>query len=226
VAIGFLGGTGPQGRGLGLRFAIAGQSVLLGSRGAERARHTAAGLSGLSGPGVIRGGSNADVAAQCDVVFVTVPYEGQRATLEPLGAALSGKLVVNCVNALGFSGGPHALAVEAGSAAEECRDLLPGARVTAAFHTVSAAKLIDPAVGLEGDVLVCGDDADDRQRVVELANAIPGLRGLHSGLLRHSGTLEAVTAMLIFVNKHYRTNAGIRLTGVDAGFEGERSRRE
>lgn len=223
MTIGFLGGTGPQGRGLGIRLAIAGQSVLLGSRGAERARHSAAGMSGLTGSGTVRGGSNADVAAQSDIVFVTVPYEAQRATLEPLGDALQGKLVVNCVNALGFAGGPHALVVEAGSAAEECRDLLPGARVVSAFHTVSAAKLIDPAVALEGDVPVCGDDADDRQRVIELANAIPGLRGVHAGLLRHSGTLEAVTAMLIFVNKHYRTNAGIRFTSVDTAFEGRAS---
>lgn len=212
--IGFLGGTGAQGRGLALRFALAGHPVLIGSRDAGRAKEAADGLRGAAAGAEIEGADNAEVAARAEVVVVAVPYEGQRATLAGLADALAGKLVVNCVNALAFDGGPHALAVPAGSSAEECRDLLPGARVVGAFHTVSASALLDPAEVLEGDVPVCGDDPDAREEVVRLADAIAGLRGVHAGPLRCAGTLEALTAMLISVNKHYKVHAGVRITGL------------
>ena len=214
--IGFLGGTGPLGRGLALRLAMAGHDVLLGSRDAARCELLAAEVreAAGSGAGDVRGMANADVAAQADVVFLTMPYEGQRPVLEQVGAALDGKLVVSCVNALSFEGGPHAIAVPAGSSALEAGELVPGARVTAGFHTVSAPKLEDPSATLDGDVPVVGDDGDDRQRVVDLANAIPGLRGVHAGSLRHSHTLEALTAMIISINKLHRTSVGIRFTGL------------
>jgi NADPH-dependent F420 reductase len=212
--LGFLGGTGPLGRGLGLRLAVAGYPVVLGSRDAARAQDQAAQLKAQAGGGDLRGAANEDVVRQADVVFVTMPYEGQRASLEGLAPHLDGKLVVNTVNALDFAGGPHAVPVAAGSAAEECRDLLPGARVTAAFHTISAPKLLDLDARLEGDVPVCGDDAADRERVVALAGAIDGLRGLHAGPLYHSGGLERLTAMIISMNKHYRTSAGIAFTNI------------
>lgn len=213
--IGFLGGTGPQGRGLGLRFALAGYSVMLGSRSAERAEAQAAGIKILARGADVRGGANEEVAAESEVCFIALPYEGQRPTLESLTGQLEGKLVVNCVNALALDGGPHLLNVEAGSSAEECRQLLPGARVTAAFHTVSAPKLLDPDSALEGDVPVCGDDPADREAVVRLANVIGGLRGVHAGPLRHSRTLEAMTALIISINTLYRTSAGVRFTGID-----------
>jgi 8-hydroxy-5-deazaflavin:NADPH oxidoreductase len=218
--IGFLGGTGPQGRGLGLRLALAGHAVMLGSRSAEKAESLAVGLKVLARGADVRGGTNQQVAGECDVCFVALPYEGQRSTLEGLARDLEGKLVVNCVNALRFDGGPRVLDVEAGSSAEECRQLLPGARVTAAFHTVSAPKLLDPERTLEGDVPVCGDDPSDRETVVRLANAIGGLRGIHAGPLYHSRTLEALTALIISVNKLYKTSAGVQFTGVKAGHTG------
>ncbi len=143
-----------------------------------------------------------------------MPFEGQRTVLEQVAHDLDGKLVVSCVNALGFDGGPHALPVAEGSSAEEARQLAPGARVVGAFHTVSAPKLEDLSRTLEGDVPVVGDDAHDRQRVVDLADAV-GLRGVHAGSLRHSHTLEALTAMIISVNKLHGTSAGIAFTGID-----------
>lgn len=212
--IGVLGGTGDQGRGLGLRFALAGHTVLLGSRDRGRADDAAAAVRALATGGDVRGALNAEVAAGCEVCVVAVPYGGQRSTLAQVGAHLDGKLVVNCVNALEFRGGPHRLEVPAGSAAQECAELLPGATVTAAFHTLSAATLLDPGAALEGDVPVCGDDADARRATVALADAI-GMRGIAAGPLHHSATLEALTALIISVNREYRTSAGIAFTNLD-----------
>jgi NADPH-dependent F420 reductase len=207
--IGFLGGTGPLGRGLALRLALAGHATMLGSREADRAAERAGAL-----PADVGGATNEEVAKACDVCFLTLPYDALRKTLDGLAPALEGKLVVSTVNALDFRGGPHHLAVEAGSAAEEARQLLPGARITAAFHTVSAPKLLDPEARLEGDVPVCGDDEADREEVIALAGAIPDLRGLHAGPLHHSAALEALTAMIITMNQRYRTSAGIAFTGI------------
>jgi NADPH-dependent F420 reductase len=213
--VGLLGGTGPLGRGLGLRLALAGHRVLLGSRSAERAAEQAAQLKSLARGSDLGGGANQDVAESCQVCLLTLPYEGLADTLRAVAPALEGKLVVSTVNPLEFSGGPHWARPAAGSAAEECRDLLPGARLTAAFHTISAPKLLDPGAPLEGDVPVCGDDPDDRAEVVALAGQVGGLRGLHAGPLRHSAALEALTAMIISMNKLYRTSAGICFTNVD-----------
>jgi len=212
--IGLLGGTGPLGRGLALRLALAGHAVELGSRDAGRAAETAQNLKERAQGGDLTGSANAEVAQRCGVVILTLPYQALHATLHGLAPALDGKLVVSTVNALEFGDGPRRRHVAAGSAAEEAAHLLPGARMTAAFHTVSASKLEDPDAALEGDVAVCGDDRGDRQRVVELAEGV-GLRGLHAGALHHSEALEALTAMIISINRLYRTSAGIAFTNVD-----------
>ena len=121
MRIGILGGTGPQGRGLTRRFAAAGHEVLIGSRSTERAHEVAADYAGL---GAVRGGSNAD-AADADLVVVTVPYDGHAALLTGLAEQLAGKIVVDCVNPLGFDKqGPYPLPVEAGSAAQEAQRIL------------------------------------------------------------------------------------------------------
>jgi len=207
-----LGGTGNQGRGLALRLARAGRPVLVGSRNTARAQAAAGELSVY---GDVRGTDNAAAARDADIVIVSVPYDALEATLQEVGPALEGRLAVSCVNALGFDGGPHALILEAGSAAEEARALAPGARWAAAFHTVSAAHLIDPNCVLAEDVPVCADDPDDRREVVDLVDAIDGLRGIEAGTLHRSATLEALTALCIVVNKRYRTSSGIRFSGVD-----------
>ncbi|RKN12159.1 NADPH-dependent F420 reductase [Streptomyces radicis] len=211
LAVGVLGGTGDQGRGLAYRLAVAGQRVSIGSRAAERAVAAAEEI----GHGV-RGLDNATCARESDVVIVAVPWEGHAATLTSLRAELAGKLVVDCVNPLGFDKkGPHPLVPDEGSAAEQAAALLPESRVTAAFHHLSAVLLQDPAVEkIETDVMVLGEDRADCATVQALAGLIPGMRGIFSGRLRNAHQVEALTANLIAVNRRYKTHAGVRLTGL------------
>jgi NADPH-dependent F420 reductase len=206
-----LGGTGPQGRGLAVRFAASGLSVLVGSRDAQRA----AGIAAELGHG-IRGADNRSVARDADIVVVAVPWDGHRELLQSLADVLDGKVVVDCVNPLGFDGkGAFALPVEQGSAAEQAAALLPRSTVVAAFHHVSAVLLEDPAVErVETDVLVLGDDRAGTDLVQELAARIPGMRGVYAGRLRNAHQVEALTANLISVNRRYKAHAGLRVTDV------------
>ena len=216
MTIGILGGTGPQGRGLTRRFAAAGHAVLIGSRDAERAQQVAAAYADL---GRVSGADNATTARDADLVVVTVPYEGHADLLRELAPALAGKIVVNCVNPLGFDKqGPFPLRVEAGSAAQEAQQILPGSTVVAAFHHVSAVLLDDPDVDhLDGDVLVLGEDRDAVQQVCELATAIPGARGIYAGRLRNAGQVEAFTANLIAINRRYKAHSSITVTDLPTG---------
>ena len=206
-----LGGTGPQGRGLARRFAAAGLPVVLGSRDAARAQAVAEQLGeGISGT------DNEAAAAAGDVVVVAVPWDGHRELLAGLAPALAGKVVVDCVNPLGFDKqGAFALPVEEGSAAQQAAALLPGSRVVAAFHHVSAVLLEDPAVErVDTDVLVLGDDRQAPDLVQELASRVPGMRGVYGGRLRNAHQVEALTANLISVNRRYKAHAGLRVTDV------------
>jgi NADPH-dependent F420 reductase len=209
--IGVLGGTGPQGRGLARRFAAAGLPVVIGSRSAERARQTAEALGST-----VSGASNEQCAAQADVVVVAVPYDGHAALLADLAGTLAGKVVVDCVNPLGFDKqGAFALPVPEGSAAQQAAALLPGSRVVAAFHHVSAVLLEDAAVtSLDTDVLVLGDDREATDLVADLVAVIPGMRGIYAGRLRNAHQVEAMTANLISVNRRYKAHAGLRVTDV------------
>jgi NADPH-dependent F420 reductase len=211
LSIGILGGTGDQGKGLARRFALAGHPVLIGSRNAQRAQEAAESIgAGASG------GENADVARRADIVIVAVPYEGHKALLESLRDELAGKIVVDCVNPLGFDKkGAYALPVEEGSAAEQAAAVLPDSRVVAAFHHVSAVVLLDPEVEkVDLDVLVLGDDREATDTVQALAEAIPGVRGVYGGRLRNAHQVEALTANLISVNRRYKAHAGIRITDI------------
>jgi 8-hydroxy-5-deazaflavin:NADPH oxidoreductase len=211
LTVGVLGGTGPQGKGLALRWAKAGIKVIIGSRSAERAEAAAAEL----GDGV-SGADNATTAAAADIVLVAVPWEGHGDLLTSLREQLRGKIVIDCVNPLGFDKqGPFALPVEEGSAAQQAERLLPESRVTAAFHHVSAVLLADLEVAeLNTDVLVLGDDRDATDVVRALADAIPGMRGIYGGRLRNAHQVEALTANLIAVNRRYKAHAGLRVTDV------------
>jgi NADPH-dependent F420 reductase len=213
LVVGILGGTGDQGRGLAIRFARAGQRVLIGSRVAERAAAAAAEISELAGASV-EGGSNADVSARSDLVIVAVPFAGHADTLRELVEPLRGKIVVDCVNPLGFGKqGPYALPVEEGSAAEQAAAILTESRVTAAFHHVSAELLANLEVAeMDLDVLVLGEDREAVAQVQALAGRIQGVRGVHAGRLRNAGQVEALTANLIAINKRYGVHAGIRIT--------------
>ena len=211
LTVAVLGGTGEQGRGLARRFALTGMRVVLGSRSAERAEQAAAGL-----PGQVSGLDNAGAAQAGDVVVLAVPWEGHRELLESLAGMLEGKIVVDCVNPLGFDKrGAYALAVEEGSAAQQAATVLPGSRVVAAFHHVSAVLLLDEQVEtLDGDVLVLGDDREATDLVQALAGRLPGMRGVYAGRLRNAHQVEALTANLISVNRRYQAHAGLRVTDV------------
>ena len=211
LSIGIVGGTGDQGKGLARRFALAGHTVLIGSRSAERAEAAARELDVE-----VRGAENAVVAAEADVVIVAVPWEGHKATLEALREPLAGKIVIDCVNPIGFDAkGAYPLPVEEGSAAQQAQAVLPDSKVVAAFHHVSAVLLLDPKVErIELDVLVLGDDRAATDTVQALAARIPGVRGLYGGRLRNAGQIEAFTANLISINRRYKAHAGLRITDV------------
>jgi len=206
-----LGGTGEQGRGLAQRLARAGQSVMIGSRTADRAQLIAAEI----GSGVA-GGSNEDAARFGDIVIVAVPWDGHQELLESLAFNLAGKIVVDCVNPLGFDKqGAFALSVDEGSAAQQAASVLPDSSVVAAFHHISAVLLLDDSVSsIETDVLVLGDDRDATDAVQALAGRIDGIRGIYGGRLRNAGQVEAFTANLISMNRRYKVHAGVRVTDV------------
>lgn len=216
LTVGVLGGTGPQGRGLALRWASAGLKVVIGSRAAERAESAAVEIVEATGSGTVSGTDNAACAAQSDLVLVAVPFDGHAATLRSVRDELSGKIVVDCVNPLGFdSAGPYALSVDEGSVAQQAEALLPESRITAAFHHVSAVLLADLSIAsMDTDVLVLGDDRAATETVCALAEVIPGCRGVYGGRLRNARQVEALTANLIAINRRYRAHAGIRITDV------------
>ncbi|MHA5051557.1 NADPH-dependent F420 reductase [Streptomyces sp. SD15] len=211
LVVGVLGGTGPQGKGLAYRLARAGQKVIIGSRAAERAQSAAEEL----GHGV-EGADNAECARRSDIVIVAVPWDGHGKTLESLREELAGKLVVDCVNPLGFDKkGAYALKPEEGSAAEQAAVLLPDSRVTAAFHHLSAVLLQDPEIEeIDTDVMVLGEERADVEIVQALAGRIPGMRGVFSGRLRNAHQVESLVANLISVNRRYKAHAGLRVTDV------------
>ncbi|MGW2231801.1 NADPH-dependent F420 reductase [Streptomyces formicae] len=211
LVVGVLGGTGDQGRGLAYRLARAGQKVIIGSRAEDRAR-TAADELGLG----VEGAENAECARRSDIVIVAVPWEGHGKTLESLREQLAGKLVVDCVNPLGFDKkGAYALKPEEGSAAEQAAALLPESRVTAAFHHLSAVLLQDASVEeIDTDVMVLGESRADTDVVQALAARIPGMRGVFAGRLRNAHQVESLVANLISVNRRYKAHAGLRVTDV------------
>ena len=217
TTVAVLGGTGPQGRGLARRFAAAGLPVVIGSRSAERAEGIAAELASATG-GQVSGSDNEGAAADGDIVIVAVPWDGHGDLLKGLASALAGKIVVDCVNPLGFDKrGAYVLDVEEGSAAEQAAALLPDSTVVAAFHNVSAVKLEDPEVTeVDTDVLVLGEGEDREacEQVQDLAGVIPGVRGVYGGRLRNASQVEALTANLISVNRRYKAHAGIRITDI------------
>jgi 8-hydroxy-5-deazaflavin:NADPH oxidoreductase len=212
LTIGLLGGTGPQGRGLALRLAMARHRVLLGSRDPERAaRIVAELLGGRELP--VEGTGNPDAASRADVVFLVFPYAGQAELLPDLAGPIGGKVVVDVINPLGWDEqGPYLLEVPEGSAAEQAAALLPKARVVAAFHHAAPRLLIDPERQVETDVLVAGDDPAAKWLVLGLADQIPGCRGVDAGPLRLARQLEGFTAVIVGINRRHRIHAGLRIS--------------
>jgi NADPH-dependent F420 reductase len=222
LTVGVLGGTGPQGRGLAVRLAAAGQRILLGSRDGDRAggvaedvarrAATAAGGAEVT----VQGGANADVAGAADLVIVAVPYAGHAAALADLAAPLAGKVVVDCVVPMGFDElGAFVIDVPEGSVAQQAAALLPDSSVVGAFHHLSAVVLEDLSrPTIDGDVMVVGDDRAATDLVQALAGRLPGMRGIYAGRLRNARQVEALTVNLVSVNRRYKAHAGIRVTDV------------
>jgi NADPH-dependent F420 reductase len=219
--IAVMGGTGPQGKGLGYRFARHGHDVVIGSRAAEKAA-TAAGeiaarLADVDGAGAVTGAANAEACAGADVVLLAVPWDGHDELVSSL--PLAGKTVISCVNPLAFDKrGAFGQVIDGGegSAAEHAAALAPEATVVGAFHNVSAVLLWSDEDHLDEDVLCVGDSDEGKQVAMELARAVTGREGISAGKLRLARVLEPLTAVLISINRKYKVHSGIRITGLPA----------
>ncbi len=213
--IGFIGGTGPEGRGLALRFAMAGESALIGSRDAARAAAAAQSVNALADGVDVAGSLNEEVAERADIAFIAVPYAGHRATLNALRERLDGKIVVDVVAPLEFKRGEaSAVLVEEGSAAQQAQISLPNSRVVGAFHNLSAEELLKPNAAIDADVIVCADDSDAKSDIMALAETIAGVRAVDGGGLANSRYVEELTALLININRIYKAHSTIKIAGI------------
>lgn len=210
TTIGILGGTGDLGSGLAKAWARAGYTVVIGSRSAEKAQAAAGEMEGN-----VRGAGNADAARQADVVVLAVPFASHEATLLEVRDAVQGKIVVDAAVPLVPPKVSTVQLPAEGSAAQIAQNLLgEGVRVVSAFHNVGATKLHSGGRA-DCDVLVFGNDKDARETVIGLANAV-ATRGVDGGVLANSAAAEALTSVLIGINRRYKVpGAGIRITGLE-----------
>ena len=217
--IAVIGGTGPAGMGLALRWARAGETIIIGSRDEKRAQQAAASIQQrLQGQANISGMENNAASAAAYILLLTVPFEGQSSLLKKLKPAITeGSILIDATVPLAASVGGRAsrtLGVWQGSAAQQAAELVPdGVSVVAAFHNVSA-ELLGTDTPLDCDVIVCSDDPDAGQLTRELAAKIPGVRAIDGGKLENARIIEQVTALLIGLNFRYKGHAGIRITGL------------
>lgn len=211
----FVGGTGPEGLGLAVRFAAAGHAIVIGSRSRERAEEAAATVRAKVPKAEVEGRLNQEAVEAGEIVLVTVPFAGHRDTLKALALAIGTKIVIDVVSPLAFGGRQiKALVVPEGSAAQQAQALLPQAAVAAAFHHLDAGSLMDLEERLEADVLVCGDHPHAKVRTMALAEQIAGVRALDGGPLANSRYLEEFTAVLLSLNKNYRAHTALRIVGI------------
>ena len=156
-------------------------------------------------------------AEESDIVFVTVPYSAQAMLLGDVGQYLKSKIVIDVIAPMSFvrGVGAQAINIENGSAAEEAQELVPESFVVSAFQNVSAAELVLPNIPMIGDVLVCGDDKDSKQRVMELVCLIDKLKPVDGGMLFNSKYVEQITPLLVNINRLYKTHSGIHITGLE-----------
>lgn len=215
MKIAILGGTGPEGSGLGLRWSAAGHEVIIGSRLKEKGESVAAELLELLPEANIRGTDNRAAAEQADIIVLSVPYEAQEATLKAVKSAISGKLLITVVAPTQHPKARVWRLPSSLSAAEEARNMLgEDAKVVAAFQNIGAHHLKDIDHQLDCDVLVCGDNKEDKQIALKLCTDA-GLRGINAGALQNASVVEGLTSVLIAVNIIYKSKAaGIRITGI------------
>jgi NADPH-dependent F420 reductase len=201
-----------------MRWAKAGDEVIIGSRSAERALEAAHTVRESVPFGHVTGMANDAAAEAAEVVIVSVPYGGQRDTLTALAPLLAGKVVISVVCPLQFGkGGPKPVRVAEGSAAEEARAILTESRVASAFHNLSASELMEVDRSLDCDVVVCADDGEAKQVTTALAEKLEGVRPLDGGGLGYSSVVEDLTALLISMNRRYKAHASIKFTGIATG---------
>jgi NADPH-dependent F420 reductase len=216
-----IGGTGALGYGLALRWARAGEEIVIGSRKLDRAQEAAEKLRAAVPDAKVEGLENGDAAGRADVVFLTVPFRAQSETLTNLKEALrEGQILVDCTVPLAaaLSGkATRAIGVWQGSAAQQAEEMAPdGVTVISALHTVSAPVLAGEGA-LDEDVLICGERKADKARVARLIERVEGLRAVNAGPLEMARIVETLTPMLIAINARYKTHAGIRITGLPEG---------
>lgn len=215
LKIAVLGGTGKEGSGLALRWIAKGYPVIIGSRDAERAVAKAAEMNAHLNVQTVTGMANPDAAAQADVVVLSVPYSAHKVTLEGVKAQLQGKILVDITVPLQPPKVRTVHLPEGKAAALEAQALLgEGVRVVCAFQNVSAEHLSDPHHVVDCDVLVCGNDAEAKSAVIRLVEAA-GMRGVDAGSLANAVAVEALTPVLLYINKAYGVKgSGIRITGI------------
>ena len=217
--IAIIGGTGPAGMGLGLRWARAGETVIIGSRDAQRAQQAADAITRrIGGKATVTGMENSAACAAADILMLTVPFEGQAALLKKLKPSITpGSVLIDATVPLATAFGGRAsrtIGVWQGSAAEQAAELVPAeVSVVAAFHNVSA-ELMGGDHPLDCDVIVCSDDPDAGQLTRELAAKIPGVRAIDGGKLENARIVEQITALLIGLNIRHKGHSGIRITGL------------
>lgn len=215
--VGIIGGTGPAGRGLGLRLAAAGMSIAVGSRHAERAAEVVAEMTSAWGErltGSLHGVGNEE-AAGAGLVVLATPWDSALATAVPLAGALEGKVLVSMASALVREGREMlALVPPRGSVAAALQAALPGTRVAAALHHLPAREMGDLDSGLVADVLVCSDDPDATAQSMSLVERIEGLRPLDAGSLNQAAAIEAFTAVCVTLNIRHRAHSTLKLAGI------------
>jgi NADPH-dependent F420 reductase len=215
VSIAVLGGTGKEGSGLAMRWALNGYKVIIGSRDAERARQRVAELNAQLGGDYLSGMENGEAARNADLVVLSVPYSAHKTTLESVKDALAGKTLVDLTVPLQPPKVRSVHLPEGKAAALEAQALLgDSVKVIAAFQNISAEHLSDPEHFVDSDVLVCGDDAEAKANVIKLVEAT-GMRGVDAGPLVNAIAVESLTPVLLYINKTYSIKgAGIRITGI------------
>jgi 8-hydroxy-5-deazaflavin:NADPH oxidoreductase len=216
-----IGGTGALGYGLAIRWARAGERIVIGSREAGRAEQAAERIRNQVDGAEVEGLENGEAASRGPVVFLTVPFRAQSETLTNLKESLSaGQLLVDCTvpTAAAVSGkASRTLGVWQGSAAQQAEEMVPdGVTVISALHTVSAKHLAEEGP-LDEDIPICGDRKADKARVARLIERIDGLRAVNAGALEMARIVETLTPMLISINVRYKASTGIRITGLPEG---------
>ncbi len=213
--IAFIGGTGPEGLGLAMRFAKAGHAVFIGSRTEERAAEAVAKVQEKVPEGEVYGGFNHEGAEKADVIFLTVPADAHESTLREMAEVIGDTILVDPVVPMVWDkDGPRAIAVEEGSAAMQARAIADKAKVVSAFHHLDGTQLQKIDKPMQGDIIVCADHKGAKKKVMDLVEDIEYVRAVDGGGLQNARYLEEWTVLLLHLNKIYKAHSGVRIVGI------------